>query len=81
MKNKNRLNRIRKALLKDKNKLITIIFVDDSELKVTGSMINDSFGNYEEETEFIKAIKGKEIVSCSSYGKLVHIIQQLSEGR
>lgn len=77
MISKNRLNKIRKALLKDKDKLITIKFADNSEFKVTGAAINYSFINYEESTELTRAIKDKEIISCSAYGKLIHIIQQL----
>ena len=76
---KNRLDRLRKALKKDQDKLITIKFADDSELKVTGADINEAFIKYEEGTEFTRAIKGKEIVKCSKFGKLIHVVQQLVE--
>lgn len=63
--------------MKDLDKLIIIKFSDGSELKVTGATINESFANYDEGTEFTRAIKEKEIVSCSEYGMLIHVIQQL----
>ncbi|MDU2490773.1 MAG: hypothetical protein E7D27_09300 [Clostridium celatum] len=77
MISRNRLNKIKKALMKDLDKLIIIKFSDGSELKVTGATINESFANYDEGTEFTRAIKEKEIVSCSEYGMLIHVIQQL----
>lgn len=80
MISRNRLNKIKKVLIKDLDKLIIIKFSDGSELKVTGATINESFANYDKETEFTRAIKDKEIVSCSDHGKLIHVIQQLIEG-
>ena len=80
MISKNRLNKIKKALIKDLDKLVIIKFSDGSELKVTGAAINEAFANYDKGTEFTRAIKDKEIVSCSDYGKLIHVIQQLIEG-
>ena len=80
MISRNRLNKIKKALIKDLDKLVIIKFSDGSELKVTGATINESFANYDKGTEFTRVIKDKEIVSCSDHGKLIHVIQQLREG-
>ncbi|MBD7915237.1 hypothetical protein H9660_08765 [Clostridium sp. Sa3CUN1] len=74
-----RLERIKRTLMKDKGKMATIKFSDDTELSVKGTDILDSITNLPNENEFIKAIKSKEIVSCSSYGGLIHILQQLIE--
>lgn len=74
-----RLEKIKKALMKEKGKMATIKFSDDTELSVTGIDILDSIINLPNENEFIKAIKSKEIVSCSSYVGLIHILQQLIE--
>ncbi len=79
MISRNRLNKIKKVLIKEFDKLVIINFSDGSELKVTGATINNSFSKYEDGTEFTQEIKGKEIVSCSQYGKLIHVIQQLIE--
>ena len=78
MISRNRLNKIKKALIKDLDKLVIIKFSDGSELKVIGAAINEAFANYDKGTEFTRAIK--EIVSCSDHGKLIHVIQQLIEG-
>ena len=80
MISRNRLNKIKKALIKDLDKLVIIKFSDGSELKVTGATINEAFANYDKGAEFTRAIKDKEIVSCSDHGKLIHVIQQLIEG-
>ena len=72
-----RLARIKKEIDKNKGNLIVITFKDGSELKVVSDAILDSFVS-EEETEFTNAIRGKEIVNCSSLGKLISIIQQLA---
>lgn len=74
-----RLEKIKRALMKDKGKMATIKFSDDTELSINGTEILDSIINLPNENEFIKAIKSKEIVSCSSYGGLIHILQQLIE--
>lgn len=79
MISRNRLNKIKKALIKDLDKLIIIKFSDGSELKVTGATINEGFANYDKGTEFTRAIKDREIDSCSDHGKLIHVIQQLIE--
>ena len=80
MISRNRLNKIKKALIKDLDKLVIIKFSDGSELKVIGAAINEAFANYDKGREFTRAIKDKEIVSCSDHGKLIHVIQQLIEG-
>jgi CRISPR/Cas system CMR-associated protein Cmr1 (group 7 of RAMP superfamily) len=85
-----RLEKIKKVIEKKKGKLIVIKFEDGSELKVMPNVIHDSFtsliGNEDGEDyenlkviEFIKAIEGKEIVSCSGLEKLISILQQLNE--
>ena len=45
MISRNRLNKIKKALIKDLDKLVIIKFSDASELKVTGATINEAFDN------------------------------------
>lgn len=74
-----RLEKIKKALMKDKGKLATIKFSDGTELNIEGTTILDSIVQLPNETEFTKAIKNKEIVSCSSFGGLIHILLQLIE--
>lgn len=74
-----RLEKIKRALMKDKGKLATIKFSDGTELNVEGTTILDSLVQLPNETEFIKVIKSKEIVSCSSLGGLIHILLQLIE--
>ena len=74
-----RLEKIKKALMKDKGKLATIKFSDGTELNIEGTTILDSLIQLPNETEFIKSIKNKEIVSCSSFGGLIHILLQLIE--
>ncbi|MGN0025723.1 MAG: hypothetical protein ACI33I_01790, partial [Clostridium sp.] len=55
----------------------TIKFSDDTEISFKGIDILDSLIQLPNETDFIKAIKNKEIVSCSSFGGLIHILLQL----
>lgn len=74
-----RLEKIKKALMKDKGKLATIKFSDGTELNIEGTTILDSLMQLPNETEFTKSIKNKEIVSCSSFGGLIHILLQLIE--
>lgn len=74
-----RLEKIKKALIKDKGKLATIKFSDGTELNIEGTTILESLVQLPNETEFTKAIKNKEIVSCSSFGGLIHILLQLIE--
>lgn len=74
-----RLEKIKKALMKDKGKLAIIKFSDGTELSVNGVDILDSLVQLPNETEFTKAIKNKEIVSCSSFGELIHVLLQLIE--
>lgn len=79
MISKSRIRKIKKALIRDLDKFVDIKFEDGNEIKVTGAEICDSFVNYREGTDFTRAIQGKEIVSCSSYEKLISIIHQLVE--
>ena len=74
-----RLEKIKRALMKDKGKLATIKFSDGTELNIEGTTILDSIVQLPNETEFTKAIKNKEIVSCSSFGELINVLQQLIE--
>lgn len=74
-----RLENIKRALMKDKGKMAIIKFSDGTELNVKGIDILDSLIQLPNENEFIKAIKSKEIVSCSSFGGLIHILLQLIE--
>lgn len=74
-----RLEKIKRALIKDKGKLAIIKFSDGTELNIEGTTIIDSLIQLPNETEFIKSIKNKEIVSCSSFGGLIHILLQLIE--
>lgn len=76
---KNRLDKIRKALSKEKDKTATIKFSDDTEISFKGIDIIESLIQLPNENEFIKAIKNKEIVSCSSFGELIHVLLQLIE--
>ena len=74
-----RLDKIRKELEKHKGKTIIITFTDGSKLEVNSHVISDSFVKFNQETDFIKAIREKEIASCSELGKLISLIQQLSK--
>lgn len=74
-----RLENIKRALMKDKGKMAIIKFSDGTELNVKGIDILNSLIQLPNENEFIKAIKSKEIVSCSSFGGLIHILLQLIE--
>ena len=74
-----RLENIKRALMKDKGKMATIKFSDGTELSIKGIDILDSLIQLPNENEFIKAIKSKDIVSCLSFGGLIHILLQLIE--
>lgn len=72
-----RLEKIKKALIKDKGKQAIIKFSDSTELKVQGITILDSLVQLPNETEFTKTLKNKEIASCSSFNVLIDVLMQL----
>ncbi|MGN0025462.1 MAG: hypothetical protein ACI33I_00465, partial [Clostridium sp.] len=55
-----RLEKIKRALMKDKEKMATIKSSDDTEISFKGIDILDSLIQLPNENEFIKAIKNKE---------------------
>ncbi|PWL52072.1 hypothetical protein KQH81_07045 [Clostridium cadaveris] len=77
MINKKRLSRIKKELIKDIGKMAVIKFADGSELKFMGTTILEALVQLPEETEFTRAIRNKEIVSCSEFWLLVDVLLQL----
>lgn len=77
-----RLENIKKEIERKKGKLVIIKFNDNTELKIMPSEILNLLTSIEankdnSENEFVNAIKGKEIVSCSSYDKLIDLVKQL----
>lgn len=77
MINRNRLARIERILKKNKIDDVIIRFTDGTELRVELQDIQKALIG--ESVEWLKSVEGKDIVDCSKYGKLIHIVQQLSE--